>query len=75
MPHRPDTPMVDVRDCAAAHIAAAEVAEAAGHRFITSSDRAMTRAHVPRPATYGCSECLHIYRCLLTHSLPAWFCY
>ena len=46
MPHRADTPMVDVRDCAAAHIAAAETPAAAGKRFLTSSERAITRARV-----------------------------
>ena len=44
VPHRPDTPMVDVRDVAAAHVAAAEVPAAAGKRFLTSSGRAMPRA-------------------------------
>ena len=48
MPHRADTPMVDVRDCAAAHVAAAETAAAAGKRFLTSSDRAVTRARLLR---------------------------
>lgn len=46
MPHRGDTPMVDVRDVAAAHIAAAETESAAGQRFITSSARAVPRARV-----------------------------
>ena len=48
LPHRADTPMVDVRDCAAAHIAAAETAAAAGKRLITSSEQAVTRARVLR---------------------------
>ena len=48
MPHRPDTPMVDVRDVAAAHVAAAELSAAAGKRFLTSSGRAMTRSGLLR---------------------------
>jgi len=48
LPHRTDTPLVDVRDCAAVHVAAAEVAEAVGKRFITSSSRAMQRAEMLR---------------------------
>ena len=46
MPHRPDTPMIDVRDCAAAHIAAATVDGAVGQRFITSTPRAVARSQV-----------------------------
>merc|ERR1712060_393006 len=46
MPHRSDTPMVDVRDCAAAHILASETSAAQGKRFLTSSERAMTRARL-----------------------------
>jgi nucleoside-diphosphate-sugar epimerase len=46
LPHRADTPLVDVRDCAAAHVAAAEVPAAAGKRFITSSGRAMQRTEM-----------------------------
>lgn len=46
MPHRTDTPMVDVRDCAAAHVAAAEVEAAAGKRFLTSSEHAVPRARL-----------------------------
>ena len=46
MPHRGDTPMIDVRDCAAIHIAAAETPEAAGKRFVTSTPRALTRARL-----------------------------
>jgi nucleoside-diphosphate-sugar epimerase len=48
LPHRPDTPLVDVRDCAAAHVAAAETAAAVGKRFITSSRRPMQRAEMLR---------------------------
>ena len=44
MPHRAATPVIDVRDCAAAHIAAAENPAAVGSRFLTSSGRAVTRA-------------------------------
>lgn len=40
-PTRGATPMVDVRDCAAAHIAAAEVPEANGHRFLTTTERSI----------------------------------
>lgn len=39
MPHRADTAMVDVRDCAAAHVAAARLDGAAGHRFVLSSPK------------------------------------
>ena len=46
LPHRPDTPMIDVRDCAAAHIAAATVDGAVGQRFITSTPRAVARSQV-----------------------------
>ena len=38
--------MADVRDCAAAHIAAAETAGAANKRFLISTGRAVTRARV-----------------------------
>ena len=48
LPHRGDTPLVDVRDCAAAHVAAAETPAAAGKRFLTSSGRAMQRAEMLR---------------------------
>ena len=43
-----DTPLVDVRDCAAAHVAAAELPGAVGKRFLTSSSRAMQRAEMLR---------------------------
>eukprot|EP00965_Chrysotila_dentata_P098391 3252251-Pleurochrysis_carterae.AAC.5 len=46
MPHRGDTNMVDVRDCAAAHIAAAEMPSAVGKRFLTSSECLVSRAFV-----------------------------
>ena len=46
LPHRGDTPMIDVRDCAAIHIAAAETPEAAGKRFVASTPRALTRARL-----------------------------
>ena len=46
MPHRPDTPMIDVRDCAAAHLAAAEIEGAAGNRFVLSSRKAVPRARL-----------------------------
>ena len=46
MPHRGDTPMVDVRDCAAAHIEAAERPIAAGLRFILSTATAVPRARL-----------------------------
>lgn len=46
MPHRGDTNMVDVRDVAAVHVAAALAPEAAGKRFITASERAVPRAQV-----------------------------
>jgi len=48
LPHRADTPVVDVRDCAAAHVAAAEMPSAVGQRFLTSSGRAMQRAQMLR---------------------------
>jgi nucleoside-diphosphate-sugar epimerase len=48
VPHRPDTPRVDVRDVAAAHVAAAELDVCAGKRFLTSSGRAMPRAGLLR---------------------------
>lgn len=48
MPHRADTPMVDVRDVAAAHVAAAETATAANKRFLVTSPQAIPRAHVLR---------------------------
>jgi len=44
IPHRGDTNVVDVRDCAAAHIAAAETPAAVGKRFLLSSDFHMKRA-------------------------------
>ena len=44
MPHRGDTPMADVRDCALAHIEAAERPAAAGLRFILSTPTAVPRA-------------------------------
>lgn len=46
MPHRGDTPMADVRDCAAAHIAAAETPTAANTRFLVSTGKAVSRARV-----------------------------
>jgi len=46
LPPRGDTPMVDVRDAAAAHVAAAELPGAAGSRFIVSTPRPVTRAQV-----------------------------
>ena len=46
MPHRADTPMVDVRDVAAAHIAAAETPAAANKRFLLSSSMTIPRARV-----------------------------
>ena len=46
MPHRGDTNMVDVRDAAAAHIAAALTPSAAGKRFITASERAVPRSQM-----------------------------
>ena len=52
-PHRADTPMVDVRDVARAHVAAYEkdprpTAYAAGEaeRYIVSSERVVKRTHV-----------------------------
>ena len=48
LPHRADTPLVDVRDVAAAHVAAAELSEAAGKRFLTTSSRPMQRAEMLR---------------------------
>lgn len=48
LPHRGDTPIVDVRDCAAAHVAAGELPAAAGRRFITSSGRPMQRSQMLR---------------------------
>jgi nucleoside-diphosphate-sugar epimerase len=45
-PHRDDTPMVDVRDCALAHIEAAERPDAAGRRFILSTPTAVPRARL-----------------------------
>jgi len=46
MPHRGDTPMVDVRDCAKAHILAGTLPTAAGKRFLTSTPNAVQRASV-----------------------------
>ena len=46
MPHRGDTPMADVRDCALAHIEAAERPAAAGLRFILSTPTAVPRARL-----------------------------
>jgi len=48
LPHRPETPLVDVRDCAQCHIAAAETPAAAKLRFITSSERPVARSAVLR---------------------------
>jgi nucleoside-diphosphate-sugar epimerase len=47
-PPRGATPMVDVRDVAAAHILAAEIPEAAGHRFIMSTPTAVKKEEVAR---------------------------
>lgn len=60
LPHRGDTPIVDVRDCAAAHVAAGELPEAAGLRFITSSGRAMQRSEMLRWLAAAYPE-LHIH--------------
>ena len=46
MPHRGDTPMADVRDCALAHIEAAERPAAAGLRFILSTPTVRVRVRV-----------------------------
>jgi nucleoside-diphosphate-sugar epimerase len=46
LPHRADTPVCDVRDVAAAHIAAAEVADAAGKRFLVTTERPVQRAQL-----------------------------
>jgi len=45
-PHRGDTPMIDVRDCAAAHIAAATLPAGAGKRFLTTSAQLVPRGRV-----------------------------
>jgi len=46
VPPRGDTAMVDVRDVAAAHVAAAKIAGAVGHRFVLSSPKAVPRARL-----------------------------
>jgi len=48
MPHRGDTPTIDVRDLALAHIRAATIPKAAGKRFITSTSTLVQRTHVVR---------------------------
>lgn len=46
LPHRSDTPMVDLRDLALGHIRAAERQEASGKRFIMTTSAAVKRSHV-----------------------------
>jgi len=46
MPPRGDTAMVDVRDVATAHVAAARIQGAVGHRFVLSSPTAVPRARL-----------------------------
>lgn len=55
-PTRGASPMVDVRDCAAAHIAAARIPEAKGHRFLTTTERPVEPTEVIDAAKNGVPE-------------------
>ena len=86
MPHRGDTPMVDVRDCAAAHIEAAERPTAAGLRFILSTATAVPRARLLQldfsrlqdPAVrqeYAAAVTRHVRRsALIAATMRCWRC-